>query len=72
MSSSDGAGAAGRHRSAALPPCSAPRSDNPDQVADADLRALIANAVRLYAAKAENGMRTPLPPAAAASASTRR
>jgi hypothetical protein len=35
--------------------------DNPDQVADADLRAIIANAVRLYAVKAENGMRTPLP-----------
>jgi len=35
---------------------------NPDQVADADLRAIIANAVRLYAVKAENGMRTPLPP----------
>jgi hypothetical protein len=36
--------------------------ENPDQVADADLRALIASAVRLYAVKAENGMRTPLPP----------
>jgi hypothetical protein len=36
--------------------------ENPDQVADADLRAIIANAVRLYAVKAENGMRTPLPP----------
>lgn len=36
--------------------------DNPDQVADADLRALIANIVRLYGVKAENGMRTPLPP----------
>jgi hypothetical protein len=35
---------------------------DPDKVADADLRALIANAVRLYAVKAENGMRTPLPP----------
>ena len=34
----------------------------PGRVADADLRALIANAVRLYAAKAEDGMRTPLPP----------
>jgi hypothetical protein len=34
----------------------------PDQIPDADLRVLIANAVRLYAAKAENGMRTPLPP----------
>ena len=36
----------------------------PDRIADADLRALIAGAVRLYAAKAENGMRTPLPPGA--------
>jgi hypothetical protein len=36
--------------------------DEPDRIADADLRALIAGAVRLYAAKAANGMRTPLPP----------
>jgi hypothetical protein len=36
--------------------------NNPDSIADADLRAIIANAVRLYAVKAENGMRTPLPP----------
>ncbi|MGH6674083.1 MAG: hypothetical protein ACREEI_12785 [Stellaceae bacterium] len=35
---------------------------DPDKVADADLRALIAGAVRLYAVKAENGMRAPLPP----------
>jgi hypothetical protein len=35
---------------------------DPDRIADADLRALLANAIRLYAAKAENGMRTPLPP----------
>lgn len=34
---------------------------DPDQIADNDLRALLANAVRLYAAKAEAGMRTPLP-----------
>ncbi len=34
---------------------------DPDRVADADLRALIAGALRLYAVKAENGMRTPLP-----------
>lgn len=34
---------------------------DPDRVADADLRALLASAVRLYAAKAENGMRVPLP-----------
>jgi hypothetical protein len=36
--------------------------DEPDRIADADLRALIGGAVRLYAAKAANGMRTPLPP----------
>jgi hypothetical protein len=35
--------------------------EDPDRIADADLRALIAGAVRLYAVKAENGMRTPLP-----------
>ncbi len=34
----------------------------PDRVSDGELRALIANAVRLYSVKAENGMRTPLPP----------
>ena len=34
---------------------------DPDQIADADLRALIANAVKLYAVKADNGMRKPLP-----------
>jgi hypothetical protein len=34
----------------------------PERIPDAALRALIANAVRLYAVKAENGMRTPLPP----------
>jgi hypothetical protein len=34
---------------------------DPDRIADADLRALIANAVRLYAIKAESGMRTLLP-----------
>jgi hypothetical protein len=34
---------------------------DPDRVPDAALRALIANAVRLYAVKAEAGMRTPLP-----------
>jgi hypothetical protein len=35
--------------------------NDPDRIADADLRALIAGVVRLYAAKAENGMRSPLP-----------
>jgi hypothetical protein len=34
---------------------------DPDTIADADLRALIAGVLRLYAAKAENGMRSPLP-----------
>ncbi len=36
--------------------------NDPDSVPDAELRTLIANIVRLYALKAENGMRTPLPP----------
>jgi len=35
---------------------------DPDRIPDAELRSLIANLVRLYAVKAENGMRTPLPP----------
>ncbi len=35
---------------------------DPDRIADTDLRAIIAGAVRLYAAKAENDMRVPLPP----------
>jgi hypothetical protein len=35
---------------------------DPDSIPDTELRALIASAVRLYAAKADNGMRTPLPP----------
>jgi len=35
---------------------------DPDRIADDDLRAVLANALRLYAVKAENGMRTPLPP----------
>ena len=33
----------------------------PDSVPDAELRTLIANAVRLYAVKAEGGMRRPVP-----------
>jgi hypothetical protein len=37
---------------------------DPDRIPDAEFRALIANVVRLYAVKAENGMRTPLPPGA--------
>jgi hypothetical protein len=35
---------------------------DPDRISDADLRALIAAAVKLYAVKAESGMRKPLPP----------
>jgi hypothetical protein len=35
---------------------------DPDRVPDIELRLLMANLVRLYAAKAEIGMRTPLPP----------
>jgi hypothetical protein len=38
---------------------------DPDRIPDAELRALIASAVRLYAAKADNGMRRPLPPGGA-------
>jgi|SRR5580698_3624759 hypothetical protein len=35
---------------------------NPDLIPDAEFRLLLANVLRLYAAKAEEGMRTPLPP----------
>ena len=35
---------------------------DPDRIPDAELRTLMASLLRLYAAKAENGMRTPLPP----------
>jgi len=35
---------------------------DPDRIPDAELRTLMAGLLRLYAAKAENGMRTPLPP----------
>jgi hypothetical protein len=34
----------------------------PGRIADAHLRVLIASALRLYAAKAQDGMRSPLPP----------
>jgi hypothetical protein len=34
----------------------------PDRIPDAELRTLLASAVKLYAAKAEGGMRMPLPP----------
>ena len=35
---------------------------DPDRIPDVELRVLMANLVRLYAVKAEIGMRTPLPP----------
>jgi len=35
--------------------------NDPDRIPDAGRRALIANALRLYAVKAEAGMRAPLP-----------
>jgi hypothetical protein len=35
---------------------------DPGRIPDVELRAVMANLVRLYAAKAETGMRTPLPP----------
>lgn len=35
---------------------------DPRRIPDADLRELIATAIKLYAAKAEDGMRSPLPP----------
>jgi hypothetical protein len=34
---------------------------DPDRIPDPELRALMVNVVKLYAAKAENGMRKPLP-----------
>ena len=35
---------------------------DPESIPDPELRSLIANLVRLYAVKAETGMRRPLPP----------
>ena len=63
MSSSDGPDRPAETLARAAEVLSAAIAD-PDSVPDVDLRVLIANAVRLYAAKAENGMRTPLPPGA--------
>lgn len=34
----------------------------PDRIPDDELRMLLARAIKLYAVKAEGGMRTPLPP----------
>ena len=61
MSSSDARGAPAQALAHASDVLAAAFSD-PDRIPDAELRALIANVVRLYAAKADNGMRTPLPP----------
>jgi len=47
-----------RHASEALAAALA----DPERISDTALRALIANALRLYAVKAEAGMRVPLPP----------
>lgn len=63
MSSSDGPERPAEILSRAAETLGAAITD-PDRIPDVELRALIANAVRLYAAKAENGMRTPLPPGA--------
>jgi hypothetical protein len=35
---------------------------DPGRIPNAELRTLLANVVRVYAAKADSGMRTPLPP----------
>jgi hypothetical protein len=61
MSSSDVLERPAQTLSGACDALAAALSD-PARIADAELRALIANALRLYAAKAEGGMRTPLPP----------
>jgi hypothetical protein len=61
MSSSDVPGASAQALAQASDILAAAVNE-PDRIPDAELRALIANVVRLYAAKADNGMRTPLPP----------
>jgi hypothetical protein len=60
MSSSDVLDCAAEALSRASDTLAAALAD-PDRVPDAALRALVANAVRLYAVKAESGMRAPLP-----------
>ena len=60
MSSSDALAAPAETLAQAAAALDAAVSD-PDRIADADLRALIAAATRLYAMKTENGMRNPLP-----------
>jgi hypothetical protein len=52
------------HPADALPRASAALAaaiGDPERIADAELRELLANVLRLYAVKAENGMRTALP-----------
>jgi len=61
MSSSDGLDRPAELLAHAADALNAAMGD-PDRIPDVGFRALIASALRLYAAKAENGMRTPLPP----------
>jgi hypothetical protein len=60
MSSSDGVDRPAETLTRAADALDAAIAD-PDRIPDTELRALIANVVRLYAVKAENGMRAPLP-----------
>ena len=62
MSSSDALGDAGQVLARAADVLAAALVQ-PDRVCDEDLRRVLSLAVRLYAAKADAGMRTPLPPA---------
>jgi hypothetical protein len=62
MSSSETRAAPAESLADATAALAAALGEKPGRIADADLRALIAAALRLYAAKAEDGMRTPLPP----------
>jgi hypothetical protein len=60
MSSSEAADRCGDALTRAADALAAAVSE-PDHIPDVALRALIANAVRLYAVKAEGGMRLPVP-----------
>lgn len=62
MSSSDALGEAGQVLARAADTLDGALVQ-PDRVRDEDLRKVLSSAVRLYAAKADSGMRTPLPPA---------
>jgi hypothetical protein len=62
MSSSDAAGGPAEALSRATQALAA-AIGNPSSIPDGELRALLAEALRLYAVKADTGMRTPLPPA---------